>query len=399
MQRILGLLLAVVALTAVACSDDDPSGPIELVAVVLSSNGIGSGAVTATPGNLDCDITDGAESGICAIAVPPGTSITFTAAPANGMAFAGWGDDCAAQHIAIECTIVASQPVSVTAAFVPAVRNDLLYLSGPANLGELRRRFGGSNQTHPVLPAGSVVFDVATNWDGNTVAIVRRDNIGLFSTWTMKPDGTNLVARLVSNDFHNRMPSFSPDGQRVAFMSTRESSGGDVWVANVDGTNAQNLTPELPGIVTADRNPVWSPDGTSIAFISSREGFSTLWLMNADGTNQRRVTTGIAGELEVTWSPDSRKVAFTRPVPGGESDIVIRDLMTGEELRIERAGHERYPAWSPDGSRIAFAWDTDGDYEIWTMAPDGTQLSRITDNEVADMYPVWLRARGPAPGM
>lgn len=397
MQRLFVLLAA--ATIALGCSsNDDPTAPADLVAVVVSSAGIGSGTVTAMPGSLDCEITDGVESGICAVSVPTGTAVTFHAQWSVGMQFGGWGDDCEPVHIAIECIVVANAPVSVTAAFVPAIRNDLLYLTGPPNIGELQRRYGGSNQVQPVLPAGTKVAEMAVDYDGTKVALVRRDDTGAYSVWTMKPDGSQLVPRLADEHSH-RYPSYSPDGTRIAFMSTRASGAGDIWVANADGSNATNLTPELPGIATLDRSPVWSPDGTRIAFISNRTGFSALWMMNADGSNQVRVTSGVEGELEATWSPDSRTVAFTRGYPDQTLDIVVRDLVSGEETRIARAGTERHPAWSPDGSRIAFASNADGDFEIYTMNPAGGELARLTDNDVDDTMPVWLRARGPAPSV
>lgn len=380
-----------------ACSSDSPNEPTDLVALVVSSAGIGNGTVVSTPPAVNCTITAETETGACAVSVPVGTEVTLQAQFATGWDFGTWGDDCESSHSALQCTLTADRPISVTAAFLPANRNDLLFLSGPNNLAELRRRFGFSELVSPVLPAGTVVFEVAANWDGNLVALVRRDNIGGFSIWTMKPDGSQLQQR-IAGEYDNRMPSFSPDGQRIAFMSTRANGAPDIWVANIDGSNAVNLTPELPGVVTADHWPAWSPDGTRIAFISNRTGFPTLWMMDADGSNQVRVTDSPEGERDVSWAPDSRKVVFSRAYAHGESAIVIRDLITNLEERWVVTANQWHPAWSPEGSRIVFSSNVGGGYDLYSMAPDGSELTNLTNTPADDeARPVWLRARGPAP--
>lgn len=396
MQRSYVLPLFLAALLA-ACSSDSPNEPTELMALVVSSAGVGNGTVVSTPPAVNCTITGEVETGLCAVSVATGTVVTLQAQFEAGWDFGTWGDDCESSHAALTCTITVDRPVSVTAAFLPANRNDLLFLSGPNNLTELRRRFGFSDLVAPVLPAGTVVHEMATNWDGNIVAIVRRDNIGAYSIWTMKPDGSDLQQR-IAGDYDNRMPSFSPDGQRIAFMSSRANGAQDIWVANVDGSNAVNLTPELPGVVTVDRWPAWSPDGTKIAFISNRTGFLSLWMMDADGSNQVRVTTAPEGERDVSWAPDSRKVVFSRVYGGGETGIVIRDLITDLEHAFVVTGDQRHPAWSPDGSRIAFSSNVGGaGYDLYSMASDGSQLAPLADTPADESRPVWLRARGPAP--
>lgn len=398
MPRILRLPLILVAVILAACSSDSrgPNEPTELMALVVSSAGIGNGRVISSPPLLDCTITGGVESGACAVSVPAGTVVTLQAQFGTGWDFGTWGDDCEGSHSALQCTLTADRPLSVTAAFLPANRSDLLFLSGPNNLTELRRRFGFADVVAPVLPAGTVVHEMATNWDGNLVALARRDNFGAYSIWTMKPDGSQLQQR-ITGEYDNRMPSFSPDGQRIAFMSTRANGAPDIWVANINGSNAVNLTPELPGIVTSDTWPSWSPDGTRIAFISNRTGFPALWMMNADGSNQVRVTDVAEGERDVSWAPDSRKVVFSRVYAGGESAIVIRDLITNLEQRWVVTGNQRHPAWSPDGSRIVFSSNVDGGFDLYSMAPDGTGLANLTNTPEDEARPVWLRARGPAP--
>ncbi len=125
------------------------------------------------------------------------------------------------------------------------------------------------------------------------------------------------------------MFKWSPDGKRIAFRVMSAWNQGDLYVINADGSGVLQLTHQT-GVVS---QPVWSPDSRTIAYanLTYATGTSDLWLINADGT--------------------------------GQHQIPAQTTTVGE------------PAWSPDGSRIAF----DGGSDIWTVAPDGTQLTQITN--------------------
>jgi len=119
----------------------------------------------------------------------------------------------------------------------------------------------------------------------------------------------------------------------------------DVWTIDPDGTDLTRLT-DSPG---PDFDPSWSPDGTRIAFRSERSGEPEIWVMNADGTEQRRLTAG----LSPAWSPDGSLIAFAGPSGANGILTVIRPDGRGLRQLPGTEGGE-YPSWSPDGTRIAF---------------------------------------------
>ena len=101
--------------------------------------------------------------------------------------------------------------------------------------------------------------------------------------YVMNADGTNVV-----NILRIRMvtaPAWSPDGQKIAFVSEREGSI-DIYVMNADGTNVVNLTKNKHN----DDRPAWSPDGRKIVFNAERGGATDIYVMNADGTNEVNIT-------------------------------------------------------------------------------------------------------------
>jgi Tol biopolymer transport system component len=141
----------------------------------------------------------------------------------------------------------------------------------------------------------------------------------------------------------------------------------DVWTIDVDGTDLTRLTnsPE------PDFDPSWSPDGTQIAFRSERSGEPEIWVMNADGTGQRRLAEG----LSPAWSPDGSLIAFA----GRAGLSVIGPDGTGLRVLPNTEGGE-YPSWSPDGSQIAFNSNLTGDHVMYIAQADGSKvldLSRV----------------------
>ena len=100
-------------------------------------------------------------------------------------------------------------------------------------------------------------------------------------------------------------PAWSPDRRKIAFVSVRDGYL-DVYVMNADGSGQRKLTRNQ----ASDNSPVWSPDGKRIAFVSDRDGSPDIYVMNADGRNQRNLTQNRASDTEPVWSPDGRRIAF-----------------------------------------------------------------------------------------
>ena len=114
--------------------------------------------------------------------------------------------------------------------------------------------------------------------------------------------------------------SGSSHGDAIAFVSTRDGDYA-VYGMNADGSDQGRLTDEhgdtsTPAGTTFQIAPAYSPDGTTIAFASAREGSLDLYAMDADGSGTRRLTTGPSNESEPAWSPDGAQIAYQNDVNG-----------------------------------------------------------------------------------
>jgi Tol biopolymer transport system component len=192
--------------------------------------------------------------------------------------------------------------------------------------------------------------------------------------------------------------AFPGENGKIAFESDRQGGDEDIWTIDPDGRHLVNLTLKSKA---DDMAPNWRADGLKIAFMSDRvtatnpEGDFEIFVMDADGSHQRQITFNALDDEQPAWSPDGRRIVLVRdfdPVRGQVDDDLLTMNADGTEERNLTSSpgvQDEEPNWSADGSRIAFVSDRDGDNEVYTLRPNGSNVRQLTFNDALEFRPNW----------
>ena len=213
---------------------------------------------------------------------------------------------------------------------------------------------------------------------------------------------TATASRVISSPVPATSPSAMPTplpplsgsgGGIIAFQSDRDRQD-EIYVMNADGSDQRLLVSNRGAL---DSMPAWSPDGEQIALASRERGRDfeicivriTNDFQRVDGKASRRVTDNEYDDLHPTWSADGTQIAF-HSLRGSYTEIYVINVDgTGERQLTDNNAHDQDPAWSPDGAKIAFISRRDGDYEIYVMNSDGTGARPLTNNGTNEWSPTW----------
>jgi TolB protein len=182
----------------------------------------------------------------------------------------------------------------------------------------------------------------------------------------------------------------SPDGKTLVFIRIVEGRE-QLFLMNADGGNERQLTRDA-----ADHeDPAWSPDGTRIANVAIQGGSKRIQLMRADGGGAEPVTPATQHAIHPSWTPDGRRILYCtdddlRPPAKNESQIYAVDLGTGAVTTLIAGGVNTYPAMSPDGRLIAFRKIVgDMNSEVYVADADGSNLRNLTNHPAWEGWPAW----------
>lgn len=200
--------------------------------------------------------------------------------------------------------------------------------------------------------------------------------------WLISTAG-GLPFRLTNGPKTDESPRWSPDGQKIAFISERDGKR-QIWLINPGGGEAEKLTDVKTAVISFE----WSPDGKQIAFLAPDppseeqerrerehddarvvdENFEMdhIHVFDLASRAERQVTKGKFTISDFSWSPNNREIAFTyrptaRTVDDYKTDVYVANVLDGSmRALVQRPGRDDTPRWSPDGSQIAFE-STDGE--------------------------------------
>ena len=281
-------------------------------------------------------------------------------------------------------------------------------LRGPDGVILLERQQGNQFDLWAVLPNDSAelrltnndVDDLDATWspDGRKILFVSsRDsagglNVGRMDVWVMAPDGSGQ-RRLFAGESSSSHPRWSPDGRHIVFAQYFQSPPYfRLFVMNADGSGVAPLA----GDGDDDQLPEWSPDGTRILLISASAGIS---VMNADGTGARAVSTSAdcAGEIySARWSPDGTRIVYSCATTGGESISVMNadgskpTPITPPAVMGSYYPSDLEPIWSPNGDLIAYSGLRGSSfYQVHVVSAAGGSPSAVTSATASSFATDW----------
>jgi hypothetical protein len=184
------------------------------------------------------------------------------------------------------------------------------------------------------------------------------------------------ISATASADAHEAV---SGTAGKIAFTSNRTGGQDEIVVANAGGSGRVDLNAQ-------GRSPTFSPDGRRIAFSSVRDGNSEIYVMNADGSDQTRLTFNTLYDSRPQWTADGRQLVFTRITADGNWEIFRMNADGSDQLDLTNNPAVEW-GQSTLGDRVVFTREESGVGHVFVMNIDGRGVRRITNTSSYDSYP------------
>jgi RHS repeat-associated protein len=214
--------------------------------------------------------------------------------------------------------------------------------------------------------------------DGSRIAFQSARNDLSYQVYMMNSDGSNQV-NISNSNSNDGQPSWSPDGTRIAFTSDRDHPGTpSIYVMNSNGSSQTRLT--FSAATIRDEQPAWSPDGVKLAFTSTRDSVVESW-----------------------QETDDEGGVINRTLVRTNKEVYLMNADGSNQVRLTNSlGNDDSPQWSNDGTKIVFRSERERDCydpieQVWVMNIDGSNQVDLSNNGYGDYSPNWQRITSNLP--
>src|SRR2546426_675593 len=197
---------------------------------------------------------------------------------------------------------------------------------------------------------------------------------------------------------HARITAAAPGGKRAAVgvfvqgeIVLASSRSGRFQLYAAERSNLAQLR-KVTEDTTAATEPAFSPDGSRLAFVSTRDGQPEIYIMDADGTDAARLTNSPAADGGPAFTADGQSVVF-HSNRTGHRQVFVQPITSSDAIQLTQEPADNWqPTVSPDGETIAFVSNRDGNDDIWLMSKDGSNQRNFTKSpQVKEKSPHFLR--------
>jgi TolB protein len=217
--------------------------------------------------------------------------------------------------------------------------------------------------------------------DGNRLAYVSfEDKKPVVYVQNLSDGSRRAVAAFKGS---NSAPAWSPDGRRLAVTLTRDSNS-QIYLIGSDGSGLTRLT--QGGAI--DTEPVFSPDGNWIYFTSDRGGNPQIYKIATSGGDVKRVTFDGSYNVSPAVSPDGKLLAYIQR-DGGRFQVAVMELGTGQSHVLTDSARDESPSFSPNGQMVLYATVLGGKGILGTVSVDGQVRTRLTEDGADAREPAW----------
>lgn len=205
---------------------------------------------------------------------------------------------------------------------------------------------------------------------------------------------TSDLTQLTTNKYDDYDPSFSPDGKQIVFKSTRKDKLGDIYLMNADGSQQRDITTSRK--TTEEWDPTFSLDGNKIIFTVRQNNdhrTDELYVMNPDGTERTQITNNKIADWYPVISPRDGALLFISTADKSTKEDIFRNNLDGVSGNVQLThlpGNDADPSWDFTGEHIIFINDQDGDYDLYSMNADGSDVQKIADTKADELSPIFL---------